>query len=146
MLQRLQRLDIARIPQGELMATLNIGNRFMAGLPAVDLRLLNAVTANLMRPPFEAINVPVLALYAMPDGPDYYMQPWYDRDDPRVLQQVAAMAEDTARLKRDQMRLFQQLVPGAQTKELLGATHAMHMSNRDEVLAEIRNFVDTLSL
>lgn len=141
MLQWMQRIDTAPTPEGEVMATLNIGNRYMAGLPAVDLRLLGAIPANLIRPRFEAIRVPVLALYAMPESPDYFMQPWYDPNDPLVLQQVADLAEATARLKRDQMRLFQQLVPNAQTRELLGASHGMHMSHRDEVMAEIRRFV-----
>jgi non-heme chloroperoxidase len=142
MLQSMQRNDTDPIPQGEMLVLLNISNRFMAGLPAVDFRLVNAIMANLQRPRFEAISAPVLALYAIPEGADHFMKSWYDRNDPRVLQQVAAMTDNQARLKREQMSLFQQLVPRAETKEMLNASHLMHLSHRDEVVAEIRSFVD----
>jgi non-heme chloroperoxidase len=144
LLQWMRRTDTDPIPEGEMLALYNINNRFLAGnIAGVDMRLLEAIEAGVQSPRYEAITAPVLALFAMPDGPEYFMRPWYDAEDPDVQQLVAAMAERTVALKADARSVFSQHVPLAEVRDIPGASHGMHMSNRQEVVAAIRDFVST---
>jgi pimeloyl-ACP methyl ester carboxylesterase len=105
------------------------------------MRLVNATEAGVQRPRYEAITAPVLALFAMPDGPQYFMKPWYDASDPQLERLLAAMAAGVAQLKGAARDRFAQLVPAAEVRDMPGAAHGMHMSNRDDVAAAIREFV-----
>jgi pimeloyl-ACP methyl ester carboxylesterase len=136
------RTDTDPMPEGEMLALYNINTRFLAGNDAgMDMVLIDATEAGVLRPRYEAITAPVLALFAVPDGPQYAMKPWYDANDPQVRELVTAMAGRTAQLKAEARDHFAQLVPAAEVRDIPGASHAMHMSNRDEVVAEIENFV-----
>jgi pimeloyl-ACP methyl ester carboxylesterase len=137
------RTDTDPVPEGEMLALYNINNRFLAGNAGLDMRLVDATEAGVQRPRYEAITAPVLALFAMPDGPQYFMKPWYDADDPQLQQTLTNMAAGVTQLKGAARDRFAQLVPAAEVRDLPGAAHGMHMSHRDEVAAEIRRFVET---
>ena len=144
LLQWMARTATDAVPEGEMLALYNINNRFLAGGNAgIDMALVDATEAGVRRPRYEAIVAPVLALFALPDGPQYFMKPWYDANDPRIRQTVAEMTSGVALLKRAAAARFAELVPAAEVREMPGAAHAMHMSHREEVAAEIQRFVAT---
>jgi pimeloyl-ACP methyl ester carboxylesterase len=144
LLQWMARTDTDPVPEGEMLALYNINNRFLAGSNAgMDMELIDATEAGVRRPRYEAIVAPVLALFALPDGPQYFMKPWYDANDPRITQVVEEMASGVTLLKRAAAERFAQLVPAAEIRMLPGAAHAMHMSHREQVAAEIERFVAT---
>jgi pimeloyl-ACP methyl ester carboxylesterase len=126
-----------------MLALYNINNRFLAGDAGIDMVLVDAIEAAVQRPRYDAITAPVLALFATPDGPQYFMKPWYDSSDPQVQQTVADMAAGVTELKGAARDLFAQLVLAAEVRDMPGAAHAMHMSHREEVAAEIQRFVET---
>jgi non-heme chloroperoxidase len=143
-LQWMARTDTDPVPEGEMLALYNINNRFLAGNnAAMDMVLIEATEEAVLRPRFEAISAPVLALFATPDGPQYFMKPWYDANDPQVTQLVAAMATRTAQLKAEARDHFAALVPAAEIRDMPGASHGMHMSNPDDIVAAIQDFVAT---
>lgn len=144
-LQWMQRTDTDPVPEGEMLALYNINNRFLAGdiAAGMDLVLLDATEAAVQSPRFEAITAPVLALFAMPDGPQYFMRPWYDANDPRVQQLLAEMSTTVTGMKREAHERFARLVPAAEVRDVTGASHGMHMSNPADVVAEIEQFVAT---
>jgi non-heme chloroperoxidase len=143
-LEWMKRTNTDPVPEGEMLALYNINNRFLAGdIAGVDMVLIDATEAGVKSPRYEAITAPVLALFAMPDGPQYFMEPWYDANDPRVQQLVADMSTLTARMKREASERFARLVPAAEVRDMPGASHGMHMSNPAEVVAEILHFVES---
>jgi pimeloyl-ACP methyl ester carboxylesterase len=141
MLQWMERTASDPVPEGELLALYNISNRFMAGVPAVDMRLLDAIEAQHKRPRYEAITVPVLALYASAESAEYYMKPWYDHDDARIKQMVEEMYKGVTELRQYHIDIFKKLVPAAEIVELAGASHMIYVSREAEVLAQIRSFI-----
>jgi len=143
LLKWMARTDTDPVPEGEMLALYNVNNRFLAGNAGVDMRLVDAIEAGVQRPRYEAITAPVLALFAMPDGPQYFMKPWYNTNDPQLEQTLAAMAAGVTQLKGAARDRFAQLVPAAEVRDMPGAAHAMHMSHRDRVAAEIQRFVET---
>jgi pimeloyl-ACP methyl ester carboxylesterase len=143
LLQWMARTDTDPVPEGEMLALYNINNRFLAGDAGIDMVLVDAIEAAVQRPRYDAITAPVLALFATPDGPQYFMKPWYDSSDPQVQQTVADMAAGVTELKGAARDLFAQLVLAAEVRDMPGAAHAMHMSHREEVAAEIQRFVET---
>jgi hypothetical protein len=70
------------------------------------------------------------------------MKPWYDASDPQLERLLAAMAAGVAQLKGAARDRFAELVPAAEVRDLPGAAHGMHMSNRDELVAEIQEFLE----
>jgi pimeloyl-ACP methyl ester carboxylesterase len=73
LLQWMARTDTDPVPEGEMLALYNVNNRFLAGNAGVDMRLVDAIEAGVQRPRYEAITAPVLALFAIPDGPQYFI-------------------------------------------------------------------------
>lgn len=139
--QWMQRTGTDAVPEGELLATYNISNRYLAGVPAIEPRLLDAVEAAIERPRYEDIRVPALALYATRDSAEHFMRPWYDAGDPLLLRQLGAIAARTSQLQRTNIEQFRNGVADAEVVELRGASHVIHVSNEAEVLAQIRRFI-----
>jgi hypothetical protein len=73
-----------RLTEGELIAMWNVNKPFLAGTPAMDARAGQAIIAAIEAPDYAAIEVPALAIYAIPD-PRKPLPPWYDANDPALI-------------------------------------------------------------
>jgi pimeloyl-ACP methyl ester carboxylesterase len=128
-----------RLTEGELIAMWNVNKPFLAGTPAMDARAGQAIIAAIEAPDYAAIEVPALAIYAIPD-PRKPLPPWYDANDPALI----ATLEELGRLieagRRENIELFRRGVRQGAVLELPNATHYLIQSNQPEVLDAIETF------
>ena len=78
-----------RLPEGELIAFLNIDKPFLAGTPAIDARTQQAIAAAIQPPNYSRIRIPALAIYAF-DDPDKPLPPWCDPHDAGIKATTAS--------------------------------------------------------
>lgn len=143
-LRYLDRLGSSPLPEGELIATWNMDNRYLAGQITMDPRVPQAIQANLKSPDYASLHVPALALYATSNGPDALLKPWYDANDAALRRNLSELQAMTDAMKRREIEKFRSGVKGAQVLELPGAEHWLILSHRDIVLRAIIDFVATL--
>jgi len=129
------------MPEGELIASYNFSNRFLAGARNLDMRLLEAVAAATTAPRYRDIKVPALALYATKVRWEDDIKPWYDRSDTTVMDAVRASFEFSAAGQRNSIEQFKTEAPGAEVIEIAGAAHHIFLSHEADVLAAIQRFV-----
>jgi pimeloyl-ACP methyl ester carboxylesterase len=141
LLQWFERTATYPLPEGELIAAYNFSNRYLAGAPAFDMRLLGAVAAAIEAPRYRDIKVPALALYATKVRWEDDIKPWYDRSDAEVMDAVRGNFELNTQNQRYSIEQFRAEVPGAEVIEIPGAAHVMFLSHEAEVIAQIRRFV-----
>lgn len=129
------------LPEGELMASYNIGNRYLAGATAADMRLMEAIAAAVKPPRYAEIKVPALALYATLTSAEDLMRPWYDREDAALMRKVKARFERMSERQRADIATLRQQMPQAQVIEFPGASHFIFVSREAEVVAAIQEFL-----
>ena len=113
------------------------------GIVKHDALYLDALMAGIVAPDYGAIDVPALALYAIPSAPTAMMEAWYDRDDPALRAAVDELYEMDRARKQAEIERFE-AVPDSEVVVLEDADHWIYVSHPDEVLAEIIRFVDRL--
>ena len=131
------------VPEGELIAFRQADKPWLNGMPNIDTRAQQAITAALLAPDYERVKLPALAVYAI-EHPDAPLPPWYDPDDAELLATVAEIARlrDTAR--RANIERFRRDMKRGQVLELPHAQHYVIQSNPEEVLDAIEKFAATL--
>jgi non-heme chloroperoxidase len=134
------------LPEGELIAMYNMGNRYLAGQITLDPRIPQAIRAGIHSPDYAKLHVPALALYATSRGPNALMRPWYDASDAALRTRLQELQSINDSAQRRSIEKFANGVRGARVIEIPGATHWIFISNPDEVLDAIRGFVDSLPL
>jgi pimeloyl-ACP methyl ester carboxylesterase len=135
----------AQYPEGELIALLQVNNPYLAGLPNIDARTQQAITAAIQAPDYAALKIPALAIYAFAN-PDHPLPSWYDANDKALLATLAEIARISDAKKRRDIELFKHNVEKGQVLEMPNATHYIIQSNQEEVRAAIDKFVDGLGL
>ncbi len=133
----------APYPEGELIALLQVNNPYLAGVPNIDARTRQAITAAIQAPDYAAIRIPALAIYAFPD-PDNRLPVWYDTTDETLLANVAEIDRITDLARRRNIELFRRNVEKGQVLEMHNAMHYIIQSNQQEVLSAIETFAEGL--
>ncbi len=129
-----------RLPEGELIAFNRMNDPYFAGIPNIDGRTQQAISAAIQAPDYAAVKIPALAIYAFED-PDKPLPPWYDPNDHELMANLAERTRLLNAVKRENIELFQRGVEKGQVLEMQNATHYIFQSNQREVLAAIEKFV-----
>ena len=128
-----------RLPEGELIALWNVDKPFLAGMPGIDELTVQAIIAAAEAPNYAAIQLPALAIYAIPE-PGKAFPPWYDANDAEVkttLEEIGRISYDT---QRKNIERFRRSVSQGQVLELPNADHYLIQSNQQQVLDAIETF------
>ena len=128
-----------RLPEGELIAMWNVDKPFLAGMPGIDSRSVQAIVAAAEAPDYKAIKVPALAIYAIPD-PAKPLPSWYDLNDVEqkaTLEEIGRISNDT---RRKNIERFRRDVSQGEVLELPNATHYLIQSNQQEVVDAVETF------
>jgi hypothetical protein len=128
-----------RLPEGELIAFLNIDKPFLAGTPAIDARTQQAILAALRPPDYAAVKIPALAIYAFANHAAP-LPSWYDANDPELQSALAEISRLSNDGKRRNIELFRRGVARGEVLEMPDATHYLIQSNQAQVLAAIEAF------
>ena len=113
---------------------------YFGGIPNIDGRTQQAISAAIQAPDYAAVKIPALAIYAFED-PDKPLPPWYDPNDHELMANLAERTRLLNTVKRENIELFQRGVEKGQVLEMQNATHYIFQSNQQEVLAAIEKFV-----
>ena len=130
------------IPEGEMLATYDVNT----GRRTFNQLYLEAIMMGLEPPRYSEIRVPALGLYAVPGSAESLMENWYDQNDSLVQALVRELYEREVQTKMAQVARFDNEIPGSRAIVLTDANHWIFLSHEEEVLAEIREFVDGLSI
>jgi non-heme chloroperoxidase len=132
-----------RLPEGELIAFHRMNDPYFAGMPNIDGRTQQAISAAIQKPDYAAVKIPALAIYAFED-PNKPLPPWYDANDKALIANLAERSRITNARKRESIELFRRGVEKGQVLEMQNATHYIIQSNQSEVLEAVEKFVDEL--
>jgi non-heme chloroperoxidase len=129
-----------RLPEGELIAFHRMNDPNLAGIPSIDGRTQQAISAAIQAPDYAALKIPALAIYAFED-PHKPLPPWYDANDRELLANLAERTRLSDSYKRKSIGLFRSGVEKGQVLEMQNASHYIFQSNQREVLEAIEKFV-----
>ena len=129
-----------RLPEGELIAFRRVNDPAFAGVPNIDGRGMQAITAAIEAPDYKAVKIPALAIYAF-ENPDKPLPPWYDAADKDLAATMAERSRLMDDLKRRSIELFARNVEKGQVLEMHDASHYIIQSNPQEVLEAVEKFV-----
>ena len=132
-----------RLPEGELIAFNRMNDPYLAGIPSIDGRTQQAISAAIQAPDYVALKIPALAIYAIEDT-NQPLPPWYDANDKELLANLAERARLSDAYKRKNIELFKRAVEKGQVLEMQNATHYIFQSNQREVLEAIEKFAADL--
>jgi len=132
-----------RLPEGELIAFLRVNSPFLAGIPSIDGRTQQAISAAIQKPDYAAVKIPALAIYAFAD-PNAPLSPWFDPSDKALMANLAERARISDTMRRESIELFRRNVEQEQVLEMQNATHYIIQSNQNEVLEAIERFAGEL--
>ena len=91
------------------------------------------------RPPYASVRAPALAIYAVTDSVSQ-LEPW-QRSDTAQFAGLAALVRGSEIAFAQSRAEFRSRVAHGSVLEIHGAHHWIFVSNRDQVLAAIRNFL-----
>jgi non-heme chloroperoxidase len=132
-----------RLPEGELIAFLQVDSPYVAGTPTIDGLTRQASLAALVKPDYPRVKLPALAIYAFAD-PHAPLPAWYDANDPELRANLAERARLLDAMKRESIDLFRRGVANGQVLEMQNASHFIFQSNPQEVLEAIEKFASDL--
>ena len=128
------------MPESEIRATRVFGpdgQYLRLGTPDA---ILASVARIVEHPDYAAIQARMLAIYAVYTNPAQLL-PRYTTADPearRGIEMIFGIWQTAAKAERDRFRLS---APLARVHEIAGARHDLFISNRDEVLRDMRSFL-----
>lgn len=132
--------DEILMPEAEIRATRVFSASGQYLRPVTPDPILHAVAAMVEHPDYHAIRVPILAIYAVYLTPGDLI-PRYKTADPTtrdLLDQVFALWQPFARSQR---ALLRNAAPQARLAEIPAASHYVFLSHPDQVLREMRVFL-----
>lgn len=91
-------------------------------------------------PRYSEIRSPALAIYAVKQSPAEF-SPAYNETDAETRAALNEMAEREAEFQKGQREKFRNEVPHGKTVEIYGANHYVFISNRDEVVRDVVQFL-----
>ncbi len=129
------------IPEGEIMASYD----FNTGAIRHDSLYLDAISMGLQAPEYDSIPLPALGIFAVSSSADSEMEAWYDPTDPEIRDVVARQFETGKRFQEEQIARFSNGIKNSQVLVLEDADHWIFVSNEQDVLNAIDNFVAGLN-
>lgn len=137
-----------RLPEAELRATMrfNAAGRYVTNnlsAPPVVRRIF-FLLRHLPPPPYQSLKCPSLAIYPVPDSPSTSL-PWYGLADSSGRAMIAQRFPLDRAVRSAAISQYRDEALSAHVLELHNANHYVFLSNRDEVLSAIRQFLATLS-
>lgn len=128
------------VPEGEIIASYDMST----GQVKHELLYLDALMAGIVAPEYEKITVPALALYAVPGSPNALNEAWFDQNDPALQPTLQKLFEMTRARQMAQIESFATRVPDGRAIVMEDADHWIFLSNEQDVLAAIDEFVSAL--
>jgi len=128
------------VPESELRNDFATNPDGTMGRYGTPISVRDAITAGMKKPDYSRIRVPVLAFFVLPKPLEDQIQRYQPQttEERAAIEQVYAADMDYA--KRSIGKL-QSGVPGARVVELAGENHYVFLSNEQDVLREIRQFL-----
>jgi non-heme chloroperoxidase len=133
-----------RLPEGEFIAFFRMNDPYSAGVPSIDGRAQQAISAAIQAPDYQRVKIPALAIYSFPD-PNAPLPPWFDPNDKELMAHLAERSRIGDALKRESIELFRKNVEKGQVLEMQNATHYIFQSNQNEVLEALEKFAGDLA-
>jgi non-heme chloroperoxidase len=132
-----------RLPEGELIAFLQVDRPYLAGTPTIDGLTQQAILAAIGKPDYFRVKIPALAIYAFAKQ-GAPLPPWYDTNDRELMASLGERARIRDRIKRENIELFRRSVEQGEILEMQNASHYVFQSNPREVLEAIERFAGEL--
>ncbi len=137
----LDRIHSVGLPEGEIMASMDLA----AGGRKYDERHAQAMMSGVIKPEYDKIVVPALAMYAVPSSVDKAMEPWYDKNDPRAREAVGELYRIRSAYQAAQIEQFKTRVVHSEVIVIKDADHSIFISNRDDVVRAMEGFIGKLT-
>ena len=112
--------------------------------PVTTIQARQAITAG--QRSFKHIPVRALALYGDPSTPEPWVKEAAKEATPEIQEQMAKYFTDGKEFSENLITAFEKGVPTAHVVRLSCVHHYMFITNEAEVLEEINNFINKLSL
>lgn len=128
------------LPEGEILASYNL----TTGGPQSNSNTSQAIAAGIHPPNYKQIDLPTLAIYAVPGSPEALMRPWHNQTDELLIEAISAKYELELEVKIEQIRRFSEEVAGSVVIEIEDGRHGIFLSHETEVLSKLRAFIETL--
>ena len=132
------------MPESEIRATRVFSSDGRLVRSMTPDRILRAVASAVEHPDYEKLQLPILAIYAVPITPGQLVPRYrqaYESGDERVKAPLDAIFETWKRSAASQRDRFRKAVPHARVIELMGASHYVFISHEKKVVDEIVNFL-----
>jgi pimeloyl-ACP methyl ester carboxylesterase len=128
------------MPDAEIRATRVFGADGRYLRPVTPEPIVRAVATMVEHPRYDAVRVPMMAVYAIYQRPGQLVARYdvADEGTRSALDQVFALWQPFALAQRE---LFSRSVPAARVDDIAGASHYVFISNRDRVLEDVREFL-----
>lgn len=128
-----------RIPEAMFRQTRPPNSDGSPGMPRSSANIRKMIQDG--RAKFSEINVPVLAVCAMPQVTHGYL---HNSSDPKLRAAADAYDAHYNAAKEKQLKAFEQGIPHARVVRIPNADHYIYITNEAEVLREMRAFLSTL--
>lgn len=128
------------LPESEIRATRVFGADGQLRRPVTPDRILREVAAMVEHPGYKQIRVPMLSIFAVANTPAQLV-PRYNIADTETRQALDKVFEIWHPFAKSQRELFRKSAPHARVVEISGANHRVFISDREQVVREIRAFL-----
>lgn len=135
------RVNSHGIPEGELIA----GYNFAGSAKSIDPRIPQAIMANVESPAYGKITAPALAIYAVASSADNLWKPWFDTNEEKLREHIDELFETGTVSQQDHIEMFENNLENSKVLILKDADHWVFISNQDEVVTAIGNFIEKLN-
>jgi hypothetical protein len=135
-------------PEAQLRQKFTVNTDGSVGAPLLPPLPVRQAFTTVMKESYAAYNptpiqVPALALYAVPRSAADMMRPWYDANDAAARENVEKLFVLTRNRFQGHAQWFKAFAPRGRVVEISGAHH-LFLSNSGDVLREIQSFVASL--
>ncbi len=127
----------ANVPEGEIIASYDLST----GNIKHDMLYLDALMRGIESPDYSAIDVPALALYAVPGSAESLMEAWYDKGNPALQPLLEELFTETVTRSTVQVQKFATGMSNGRVIVIEDADHWIFLSNEQEVLAAMNEFI-----
>jgi non-heme chloroperoxidase len=132
------------VPEAEIRATTVFGASGRVERDVTGGPVFAAITRGLERPPYERVRARALALYSRYESPQAVLsQPWWSNLDSVGRVQARKTLRSMAARSAKSAATFRVSVKAGRVIMLNTASHYVWLSNREEVVSEMRRFLQT---
>jgi len=129
------------LPEAEIRATRVFGRDGKYVREVTPDWILRDVANMVEHPEYGRFRAPMLALYSVYTEPSQ-LAPRYKEADPGVRRSIEQIFGEWQQFAEAQRSSLRKSAPGAHVVEIRGANHYLFISNREEVVREVREFLN----